>query len=426
MYRAVLHNEKQGSFALVILHALHLSVLVNIHKELGHPGRDKMIAILNAHPMICIQPQVGPGLRLVVDVWSIDGCMALTAIDLHSQYPFAEPLQDKSATQVCTALQNILAYMRTPQEILSDNGSEFKNKDFARLLKSRNIRHRLTAPYSPQSNGVLERFHHYLNEVYRKAMTLRVERDWWSVMRGALETYRKLPHTEKGEAPLFLWLGQEPTYNIDHLLPTLSQGYWSFESESLNLADLWVAQACGRCNLCLARRRKDQSRKKGNCGNIRKLQIGDQVYRENIHPKKHEARWDPGYRIIQFVNQGQRQVWIEHTETKKCSHVNLRHLRWCDPISELLDNASVDVFPGCSQLYLTVDDIADLNWNFTTQMPELSEEQRCKMNEIVRERENELYEQKNPNKRMSTDKPMHDAPSPKRTRPLHPNRCLPA
>ncbi len=445
LYRAVLHNKKRGSFALVILCALRLSVLVNIHKELVHPGWDKMIAVLkpwvfwkgmvkqitqfvkgcrvcqlgelkrDAHRMIRIQPPVGPGLRLAVDVWSIDGCMALTAIDLHSQYPFAEPLQDKSATQVCTALQNILAYMRTPQEILSDNGSEFKNKDFARLLKSCNIRHRLTAPYSPQSNGVLERFHCYLNEVYRKAMTLRVERDWWSVVRGALETYRKLPHTETGEAPLFLWSGQEPTYNIDHLLLTLSRGYWSFESESLNLADLWIAQACGRRNLCLARCRKDQSRKKGNCGKIRKLQISDRVYRENIHPEKHEARWDPGYRIIQFVNQGQRQVWIEHTETKKHSCVNLRHLRWCDPISELLDNTSVDVFPGCSQLYLTVDDITDLNWNFTTQMPELSEEQRCKMNEIVHERENELYEQKNPNKCTSTDKPMHDAPSPKRT-----------
>ena len=284
--------------------------------QLGKLKRD-------AHPMIHIQPPVGPGLWLAVDVWSIDGCMALTAIDLHSQYPFAEPLQDKSVTQICTALQNILAYMRTPQEILSDNGSEFKNKDFTRLLKSRNIRHRLTAPYSPQSNGVLERFHRYLNEVYRKATTLRVERDWWSVVRGALETYRKLPHTETGEAPLFLWSGQEPTYNIDHLLPTLSRGYWSFESESLNLADLWVAQACGRRNLCLARRRKDQSRKKGNCGKIRKLQIGDRVYRENVHPKKHQLRWEPGYRVIQFVNQGQRQVWIEHTETKKRSRVNL-------------------------------------------------------------------------------------------------------
>ncbi len=185
LYRAVLHDKKRGSFALVIPCALRLSVLVNIHKELVHPGQDKMIAVLkprvfwkgmvkqiaqfvmgcrvcqlgklkrDAHPMIRIQPPVGPGLRLAVDVWSIDGCMALTAIDLHSQYPFAEPLQDKSATQVCTALQNILAYMRTPQEILSDNGSEFKNKDFARLLKSCNIRHRLTALYSPQSNGVL-------------------------------------------------------------------------------------------------------------------------------------------------------------------------------------------------------------------------------------------------------------------------------
>ena len=39
----------------------------------------------------------------------------------------------------------------------------------------------------------------------------------------ALQAYRKLPHTSTGECPLFLATGQDPSYTIDHLLPTVPQ-----------------------------------------------------------------------------------------------------------------------------------------------------------------------------------------------------------
>lgn len=52
------------------------------------------------------------------------------------------------------------------QEVLTDNGSEFgnrnhKNKEehpFERMLMELNIKHRYTRPYRPQTNGKVERF----------------------------------------------------------------------------------------------------------------------------------------------------------------------------------------------------------------------------------------------------------------------------
>jgi len=41
--------------------------------------------------------------------------------------------------------------------IRSDNGTEYVNKDFDRYLKECGIQRQLTAPYSPQQNGVAER-----------------------------------------------------------------------------------------------------------------------------------------------------------------------------------------------------------------------------------------------------------------------------
>lgn len=46
----------------------------------------------------------------------------------------------------------------TIDEVLTDNGSNFRSSDFAELLAERPIKHRRTKPYRPQTNGKVERF----------------------------------------------------------------------------------------------------------------------------------------------------------------------------------------------------------------------------------------------------------------------------
>ena len=143
---------------------LTLSVVINLHKELIHAGCGKMLAVMctrvywkqmtkqvaefikrcrichfkhlknNKYPQMCVKPPLGPGLRFAIDCWTGGGQSALTVINLHSQYPFAKPLPDKSAKSVCNAQQNILAFMCKPLEILSDNWGEFVNDSMSRLL----------------------------------------------------------------------------------------------------------------------------------------------------------------------------------------------------------------------------------------------------------------------------------------------------
>ena len=88
----------------------------------------------NTYRQMRVKPPRGPGIRLAVDVWSCSYGSLLTAIDLHSQYPFAEVIDDKSASSVCNAMQNILAAIRSPLEILTDNGGEFCGHKFQNLL----------------------------------------------------------------------------------------------------------------------------------------------------------------------------------------------------------------------------------------------------------------------------------------------------
>jgi len=43
--------------------------------------------------------------------------------------------------------------------IITDNGSQFVAKDFKEFIRLRGLTHVRTSPYSPQSNGKLERYH---------------------------------------------------------------------------------------------------------------------------------------------------------------------------------------------------------------------------------------------------------------------------
>ena len=43
-------------------------------------------------------------------------------------------------------------------EVMSDNGSNFRSRVFAELLAERAIKHRRTRPYRPRTNGKAERF----------------------------------------------------------------------------------------------------------------------------------------------------------------------------------------------------------------------------------------------------------------------------
>jgi hypothetical protein len=52
-------------------------------------------------------------------------------------------------------------------KIMSDNGSEFKNLQVEEFLEEEGIKHELSAPYTPQQNGVVERKNRTLIDMAR-------------------------------------------------------------------------------------------------------------------------------------------------------------------------------------------------------------------------------------------------------------------
>ena len=85
---------------------------------------------------------------------------ALTAVCMLTGFTFCIPIKSKKAEDVVKAyLDNICCVFGPSKRILTDNGTEFKNKMWTEVFKRLRTEHRTSPIYSPQCNGRIEGFH---------------------------------------------------------------------------------------------------------------------------------------------------------------------------------------------------------------------------------------------------------------------------
>jgi len=95
----------------------------------------------------------------------------LTVLDLCTHYPEANPLKQHTAANVAQALGTVFSRFGFPQEILSDQGSDFMSELMQVFLNEFSAHHIRTSPYHPQSNGARERFNGTLKGTLRRRLS---------------------------------------------------------------------------------------------------------------------------------------------------------------------------------------------------------------------------------------------------------------
>ncbi len=118
----------------------------------------------------------------------LEGCPAyvFVAIERTTRFAHVEVIHDRAAKTVAACFERFLdAFGHPVHTVLTDNGSEFTDRfgaarwhardrgtgraPFDRVCARRGIKHRLTRPYRPQTNGLAERFNRRLSEALRAA-----------------------------------------------------------------------------------------------------------------------------------------------------------------------------------------------------------------------------------------------------------------
>nr|XP_009630806.1 uncharacterized protein LOC104120694 [Nicotiana tomentosiformis] len=85
--------------------------------------------------------------------------------------------------------KNIFTLFGTPRAIISDGGTHFCSRAFAKLLEKYGVRHKVATPYNPQKNGQVEVSNREINSVLTKTVNA-TRTDWAKKLDDALWAYR--------------------------------------------------------------------------------------------------------------------------------------------------------------------------------------------------------------------------------------------
>ena len=161
----------------------------------------------------------------------------LTVIDHFSRFPFAIPMTNKSHASVAKALHRAVFCLTGPSvRLLSDCESTFTSgvqHELWRLLGSQCVH---TSGYQPSANGVIERFHRWLNANLSIFVNQR-KNDWDDFLDSILYAYRTSVCTSTGYTPFELVFGRKAFMPPDLLYDLANAQLQSEAKRNIKVSD---------------------------------------------------------------------------------------------------------------------------------------------------------------------------------------------
>lgn len=132
----------------------------------------------------------------------------LTIMCVSTRFPEAVPLRRITAPVVSKALIKFFTKFGLPKVVQTDQGTNFTSRVFAQVLKTLGIKHIMSSPYHPESQGALERFHQTLKSMLRKHC-FESQKDWDDAVPFVLFAAREAVQESLGYSPAELVFGHQ-------------------------------------------------------------------------------------------------------------------------------------------------------------------------------------------------------------------------
>ena len=248
----------------------------------------------------------------------------LTLMDFSTRFPEAIPLRRVDAQTVADAMMGVFCRLGFPEEILTDQGSNFMSEIMRRVTDLLGVKQLKTSPYHPECDGMLERFHATLKLMMRKTCK---DRDRWDdYLPYACFAFRDAVHSATQFSPFQLLLGRNvrgPLSLIKSQLTGETKGttkvveFVDKLKEKLTLA--WD-MAAGHDEEAKAKSKSYFDRR----ATTRTFEVGDTVMTLEPSPTdKFQPQWNGPYKIVEKVTEVTYRVFMpDRRKKEKLFHVN--------------------------------------------------------------------------------------------------------
>ena len=217
-------------------------------------------------------------------------------------------------------------------KILSDNGTEFKNKLLEHVAKELGVEYKLyTLPYHPVSNGWIEGFHAFLKACIAKHVAPQLE--WDVLVPLACAAYNFIPNEHSKESPFFLMFGRDPILPLNTLLGPKLQ-YPGNDINILLLEAMKNMFEIATTNLKMAQEKRDPK----NDPKPVQLQPGDTVLVQNHTKGPFDPKYIGDYCVVSIKG---NQIKVRPSIGGPTEMKHMKHVKYVHPADQYIKQKNV-------------------------------------------------------------------------------------
>jgi len=249
----------------------------------------------------------------------------VTVVDYATRYPEAESLKKIDTISVAEALISIFCRVGFPEELLTDQGTQFMSDVMGEVNRLLSIKHLQTTPWHPMCNGLVERFNGTLKKILKR-LCAESPKQWHRYLPAVLFTYRSATQESVGFSPFELLFGRKVRGPMEIL-----KAYWGKDDQSGEVKSVYqyvldlrtrLEETCALAHEELLKAQEVQKRIYDRTAKPRKFREGDKVLLLlPTRANKLLLQWKGPYVILEKKSPVNYKIQIGKRE--KTYHVNM-------------------------------------------------------------------------------------------------------
>jgi hypothetical protein len=249
----------------------------------------------------------------------------LTMVDSATRYPDAIALKSITAEEVAEGLVSMFCRLGVPNEILSDQGTQFMSDVMKEVNRLLSIKHLTSTVYHPTTQGLCEKFNGTLKRILKR-LCEKSPKQWDRYLDAALFAYREVPQESTGFSPFELLYGRivrgpmqvlKELWTKENVEETVKTSY-QYVVDLREKLETGIALAHENLSKAHDRYKRDYDKK----AKVRRFKVGDFVLvLLPTDSNKLLMQWQGPFRVEAIVGKNDYKVNIRGRE--KMYHINL-------------------------------------------------------------------------------------------------------